>query len=421
MNVEDRLRGALAARAALVTPELPPAPLPEPEVPWWRQGAPVLVAAAAVAALILGLVLLPRGAPDPQPLPPIDRTPTDEPVPGVTGELTGDLNGDGADDVVTLVGNELEVTLGNGQVLSARVRRAESLMGFVDLDQETGVAVSHRSGGVGVWVLRTGLTQLPLEFSYFLAVQDGRRMWIDPDGALLDAAYVVGDPPPVTMAVRRWVAAGDVLRSVPHPMHCGDPDSDATPTSCRDNPAGSDAELPMLWTVDGGLGIEEGVLTPPGGLLSVGPWTFSVVGAPEGEDASYSNEQGELVMRGSGVERRIELPPGGVDGIVHVPDSDIVAVLQSREHREQWTFVQTAGDLVFLTEPEDTPIDGHWVGFFERTTWITEDGLFTRETMADFGIHQLWRWEVADGALVPIELGRLCLDDNVRPTAYGAC
>jgi hypothetical protein len=100
-----------------------------------------------------------------------------------------------------------------------------------------------------------------------------------------------------------------------------------------------------------------------------------------------------------------------------------VAVLQVREHGEDWTFVQETptADLVVLTEPDDTPIDGHWVGHFERTTWITEDGLFTRETIAEFGIHRLWTWEEADGALVPVELGRLCLDDNSDPTAYGAC
>ena len=119
-DIEQRLRSALEARAALVQPEdlrlnpvLEPA---EPETgPWWqRPGAYLFVAAVAVIVIALPLLALAstvdrEGKQDPDQF---STTPTDpptmtDPVPMEVDSGAADVDGDGTDDPVRVV--ELEV------------------------------------------------------------------------------------------------------------------------------------------------------------------------------------------------------------------------------------------------------------------------------------------------------------------------
>lgn len=150
-DIEQRLRSALEARAALVQPEdlrLNPVLEPtEPEAgPWWqRPGAYLFVAAVAVIVIALPLLALATTVgSDGERDPGFSTTPTDpptmtDPVPMEVDKGVADVDGDGTDDPVRVV--ELEV-------VDSRPRHGVE----VDLSS-TGATVSYRYPRLGTLAL----------------------------------------------------------------------------------------------------------------------------------------------------------------------------------------------------------------------------------------------------------------------------
>jgi hypothetical protein len=143
-DIETRLRDALAARADLVQPEhlTETAPPVEP-LPWFRRPGGYL-AVAAVAVLVIALPLLavavigvgrtdepPSGSPTvPDPVPTF-RQPD---------HWTADVDGDGTDDDIRLVGERLEVALSTGGTVGTRATPV-SIADATDLDGLPGAEI----------------------------------------------------------------------------------------------------------------------------------------------------------------------------------------------------------------------------------------------------------------------------------------
>ena len=169
--MEDRLAAALRARAEQVGPEdLGRLEVPETSHRSWRPALAVLAAAAAVAAVAVPLAT--RGSDDAQPAPPAtSSTPTPSAVAtpfDETSRAEGDVDGDGADDLVRTDGEGLvRVDFADGS-------RAE-------LQQPMGAAIEGLAevGTPGLAVV-LGIDSGDERPAHVLRWVDGRLVEVDP-------------------------------------------------------------------------------------------------------------------------------------------------------------------------------------------------------------------------------------------------
>lgn len=211
-DIEQRLRSALEARAALVQPEdlslnpvLEP-PEPEPGSWWQRPGAYLFVAAVAVIVIALPLLALAATRPDgksEQP-PPVEQPTTEmtDSTPMQVDSRTGDVDGDGAPDDIRVMSVETD-----GSVLDYSIEVDLSSTGATvsydhgaaaDLALGQVANVDGRSGADIIAVADAETDELYRAVPIVVSLRDGELAQV------LDADLGAGDDPDLAGTLTYW-------------------------------------------------------------------------------------------------------------------------------------------------------------------------------------------------------------------------
>ncbi len=415
--VEDRLRDALAARAEQVTPEdLRPLVVGSPQ--HHRRRAVVLAglaAAAAVAALLVA-PMLSDGSTEPQPVSP-SPTPTPSPSAGATADpqardqLAVDVDVDGEDDLVRVVGADLEVALASGTTATFSVGEGAQLLPWVDLGTTgPGLVVVpppgvEEGGAVVAWIDDT-LAQV--DTPGLLVQRPGRVVWVDDIRGLHSGEYdaAVSEDQRVLVQATSYYWVRGKLRSNPAGNECWDRIAQDTPVICDQLPE-QDADPSLMFPVIQerfGVGERHGdfrdayneiVLREAGDGYELSyTWDAVTTIAPVPTEVAPE-------LLGGAISSSMDAPAF----VVAYPDGDVTAM---------GVFAPTS-DLGFRAlETQDGRFLGDTTaGDLEQRTWISENaGLWTARQVSPAD-PQLWavtRWSVEDNELVADDQGQACLD-----------
>jgi hypothetical protein len=422
-ELENRLSAALRARTDLVTPEsLPPLEVPEARVvPFVRRPAPWLIAAAACAALI-ALPFILNGGSDRAELPPASPGPTETTTPAA---LTGDLDGDGTDETVTIdqhgVISVVLASSDSGTPVTADAGAdGSTLAGLVRIDDSGADAVVADDGGTGrvFRVTADGLVQVDVvggqDFNPFTHNEDGAT-WAVLGNALITASATADK---AVFDARTW----------------------------RLNPRGL---LDSTYIGRVCSGATAGIIAYCGGGSGVVVGDLQVALFPEATDVIHSGQSFPIAIDGGGGPGTVSL-----DGSTHSVD------FPGGSPAEQVTIPGTGNTTVYTTLMPGTEVPGIVVrqtrtggfDFFLIVTWRgghltlldTGDQTYSGDDQFTWlsstgGLFTLWPNPSADGDHVkmwsmdsqtglttqdvtnPDGSRLICFDMTADPVTYAAC
>jgi len=420
-DLETRLSAALHARADLVTPDsLPPLEVPDaPVVPLVRRPATWVFAAAACAAL-LTLPFVLRDAAERTEQPPSTQGPSPTTSTGPT-ELTGDLDGDGTDETVTIDEHGmLSVVLASsnsGTPLTADAGAdGSTLFGLVSLDDSGADAVVADDRGTGrvFRVTADGLVQVEVvggQFFYpFSHNEEGQTWWVAGDELL--TAVDTGQPP-IWQADDWTLNAGGKLDSTRLGEYCsGSPD----PAPC-----GGGAGVVDQDGLQVGLFPESGVV-PAGQSLPIsidgggGPGTITLDGSTLTVDFPGGSPAQQVTIPGEGTNQLLSsfMPGGEVPGIVvrrTGADGYVVFTIVT------WR----SGELTVLDSGEQVS------SWDDHRSWLSTNGrLFTMSPSVSADGASLQQWSMTETGVVAHDVtapdGKrwICFGEG-DPAPYDAC
>ena len=344
---------------------------------------------------------------------------------------SGDVDGDGVADPVTLSGDgTLIVRLsGTDRPVSVDERGGARLLGLADLGEDVLAVVVAGGGGGGqarAYGLRDGaLARFRTADRAWLGASRSQAVWVDGQHRLLTGA--IGSPGARRTAVyaQRWLLDPIRLEPAPAGELCWDRRVDTVPQRCAPGMGygprvGSHGDLPALFpAAEGSVGIGEPLALPDhatatlrgharpelraGDVRLVVGHGSSTVAAPV--PAGWSPSLLTQGLDGSGGTGLVVSQEGG--------DSDT------------WTvFVRQATGLVRATTGGDVPLGGGFTsdGRHAYLSWLTPEGrLFTRvglDREHHFRVHE---WTLDGTVLHAHDLGEVCLDLQAEPPAYGRC
>ena len=392
---------------------------------------PVRAALAATAALAAALVTLPVACDDGPPSRATGGVGDTTSAAAHDQRLTGDLDGDGQADTVSLADDgTLSVRLAGGeQVEPVDSGVGSRLLGLADVGP-AGLAVVVRHGDLHgptrVVALRDGeLVRLVTADRASLAANHYQDVWVDADHRLLSG--VIGSPGARRTAVyvQRWRLAPARLAPAPAGEMCWDRDGDADPRPCAPGEdygprVGSSKGLPVLFpAAEGSVGVGEPV-TLPGGS------TVTLRGRARPEVAAGSIR---LVVERGATQLQAPIPAGWSPTLLTQPvtgsDGTGLVVSQEGGDSDTWTvYVQRAGTLAPATTVGDVALGGGFTaaGLHARLSWLTPQGeMFTRVGLDTEHHVRVYRWTLAGTVLRPHDLGGVCVDLLAQPPDYGRC
>lgn len=459
-EIEERLRAALAARAALVQTEdlAPVVPVvalrPRWQSPW------VLLATAAVVLLVLGAVHQAVGggqrsdrvAPDPDPevVLPLDVG-RDWTADDLSTPARLDLDGDGRNEKVVFLAEESEDSDGRTRVQTTLTGTGEEVFGIVQLDTTIGTSALEP-----VDADRDGDQELVLHVSDDDVVNGGHPLVLDlREGHLLQAA--VEDADLLRRGEHREPGSAtehyEMVRAHDYWIE------DGTLFSSRSRSAFASAGMTTVrpstyvvdrwsWTLD-----DAGVLRPAQGCGTVdmfgerGACEPGEVDAPPqvadvatgafgvGEQADYGDagpvftarlEPGDrpsLVIEGVGPTRSV---------LLDVPDPRVSLTQPQAIFSDGASVVVTSasdpglvrvfthdGERLRVLEPvgEVEPTDDE-----SHRTWLTTDGSLVTAVAAGDGTWRVWYWLMESRTeMTALPGGVVCLDDAEDPATARGC
>jgi hypothetical protein len=395
-------------------------------------GAAVLLALAVVAAFLVrdGGNDVPSAGPPPSSAPVVPA-----------GALTGDVDGDGTTDVVTLTrGDLLKVRLGSGAVVAHLLQDRPRLEGLADVGGRGLAVVVSASGGDGsrdwtAWAVRgdalaalhtRGHAVLVDERGSSTAWVAGHRLY---DGSL-DPLQHGADR--VVVVSRTWSLRDGKLAPAGAGVRCWDRTSTVPPHACASGQdwaydVGPHGHLPALlptvrpaWADRSSIAFDDGT------------WKVHNLDADvDPEAAPYS-----LTHTRRGVTHTAQVPVGWAPALFGSPvrlGHGRSAVLLSQEGGDSDTW-RVYADLGGRVQP--LPVRGpvRLGGGFVRTaagqsvlySWLTPHGrLFTRIGTGREGHYHVYAWRPVGGdattpaTLAAHDLGTVCLDETLG--TYGIC
>jgi len=414
-EIEDRLTAALGARAEQVTTaDLPPLVVPEATVvPFARRPVVWAVAAAACVALAVPFAVskLDRGGDHISPAP-SPSTPA--------ASLTGDLDGDGTDETVTIDDHgKLSVVLASsdsGTPLTADAGAdGSTLVALVKLDDSRARSVVTDDRGTGriFRVTDQGLVQVEVmdgkTFYPFTNNESGATWTVLGD----DLLTVTDTPEKSVFDAQIWRLNPDVLKS----NYLGQICSGTDPGSFAYCGGGSGvvslvyqvALFPEAQPLDAGESFQGGVYEGQATVSLNG----NVLSMKIGTNPAYTFDLGD------GQDR--ELYPVTMSG-----DGDTTAVVVSERDADGIRFRVIGWQAGELAEFGPTPAA---VTVGDQVSWVSTTGrLFTRyhPDEGDQVLVEEWVLE-ADGHVAPHPLmpangkASVCFDLTQDPPAYDGC
>jgi hypothetical protein len=435
---EDRLAAALRARAEQVGPEdLGPLEVPGTAHRSWRPALAVLAAAAAVVAVTVPLAT--RGSDDTRPAPPATVTPSPSVVAtpfAETSRAVGDVDGDGADDLVRSdEAGLVRVDLADGSFAELQQPRGATVDGLAEVDTP-GLAIvigidsgDERPARVLRWV-DGGLEEVPTRDDAWIGISSGQTYWVQ-DRILFTGTFQGSLDKEVRVNAQAWHLLHGQLQSSSMGQWCWLPSKDQPhPVSCSSLGSfdvGPRGDLPVLFpAVDKTYKVGEA-------------WTLR-----GGESVELVGRTGEYVEKGDvqlvvdidGSVARADVPAGGppvlLGGRVRARGDAPVFVVRQEGGNSMTTTVFTFwnGELIALPQPTGAPFGNGFRDVDGSTpyhlTWLSEEGVLYTAEGVDEGTGQsrthLWRWSDDFGMRLKAEdLGVACIDFSAEPTAFGRC
>jgi len=357
------------------------------------------------------------------------------------GDMTGDVDGDGIDDAVSLTrAGVLRVALGSGTTVRHRIAgSAPAVEGLVDAAAGRLVVTSRRARDLPgrdwtVWRVDDGAAlRVPLRDRAVIGtLPDLATAWIA-DGTLYDGTL---DPlqhghDRVVVLARSWVRVDGRLSATGAGVRCWDRATAGTPVSCEAGQewaydAGRHGNLPALLPAD------DGRLVGPDGVTFDSGDSWSLHAAkPAGPVESLHVD---LVFAGQGTTETIRVPPGWGPSVFRSPvrlATGTEAVLLSQEggDSDSWRlFTFAAGRVQEVETRGPVALGGGFTadGSTAYRSWMSADGhLFTRIGTAVAGHYRVYAWDddgVGPGGAPVLrsrDLGVVCLDETLG--TYGTC
>jgi hypothetical protein len=389
------------------------------------------IGAVVVAAVVATPFLLRVGddAPPP-PAPPVGNVPA--------GALSGDVDGDGTEDVVTLQrSDELRVRLGAGVTVAHLLQDGPRLEGLADVGSGGLAVVTSQATGDGsrdwtAWLVRNGdLVALRTHHRAVLGSEPGSSTaWVSV-GRLYDGSLdaLQHDADRVAVAARSWQLQDGRLASTAAGVLCWDRDSEGLPASCA---PGQD------WRYDVGPHRDLPALLP-----TVHPaWadrTRTSFGADRwvlrnlDPDADPDVATYALVHESHRSIHTVRVPRGWTPSLFRSPvrlgGTDGVLLSQEGGDSDTWrVYGDIGGRLQQLGTRGPLPLGGGFTadGGSAYYSWLTPGGhLYTRVGAEQPGHFHVWAWQpTGAGAataptLVARALGTVCFDETWQ--TYGTC
>jgi len=428
-DLETRLSAALHAKADLVTPEsLPPLAMPEPRVvPFVRRPATWAVAAAASAVLI-ALPFVLQGSDERSERPPATEGPTPTGT-ATTTELTGDLDGDGYDETITLQDGTLSVVLASsnsGQPLTAVVPAGYTLAGLIRLDDSRAhqVVVHELADALIFRVTAAGLTQVtsPGGEMYEPFVGNDSQAWVIEGDQLLSAQLPMSADDRIGMAAQRWIIdnRGDLSSTLLGEL-CWSADSEhLRPCGGGSGVVAGDPALQVALFPRATEVIHSGESFPIAIDGGGGPGTVSLDGSTVSVDFPGGSPAQEVTIPGPGsIAVYTTFLPG-----VEVPG---IVVRQTRAGGFDWFYVVSwsAGELTLL-EPGSVPegVSNQFYSGDDQSMWLSEAGHLLMSWPSQVGNgNYVVRWTLDQATLTaqfvttPEGDRQICME----PPSYGGC
>jgi hypothetical protein len=392
------------------------------------QRAAMIAGAATLLAAAVATPFVVRGSGGHAPSAPSAPTAPSAGVPA--GALTGDVDGDGTADVVTLTHHDLlRVRLGSGTASTHFLQDRPRLEGLADVGGR-GLAVIVSNAGTGTkrdwtaWAVRGGrllaLHRHRQGHASSISWVAGRRFYA---GALDPLQH--GEAR-VAVVSRRWSLRHGVLVGRPAGVRCWDRGSGATPRRCG---PGQD------WTFDVGPHDHLPALLPSvrpawadRSSTSFGGVTWEV----RNLDADVDPEAApyDVARTSRGVTDTARVPVGWAPILFRSPvrlDQGESGVLLSQEGGDSDTwrvYVDRGGRVLQLPTRGPVRLGGGFVkvhaGQSVLYSWLTPQGrLFTRFGTGHAGRYHVYAWQPTSGSLVAHDLGIVCLDETLD--TYGTC
>jgi hypothetical protein len=359
---------------------------------------------------------------------------------GSHAALTGDLDGDGVPDHVSLQrSGMLEARLGSGIVAHHLLQDSPRLEGLADVGGGGPALVtsSRRPDGRTwtVWRLQgRDLVPMPVDGSRALTSLAGSSVvWLS-GRTLYDGTL---DPlqrgeHEVAVVSRQWSLAGGRLVARSAGIRCWDRASDRPPTTCAPGQdwtydVGPHGDLPTLLPADSrGTAGRSGTRTADGDV-----WTVRRAESPGPLEPSHWT----LGVSGRLAARSVAVAPGSAPSLFRTPVrvGDLTqGVLLSQEggDLDAWrVYVDWDGRIQELPTRGSVQLGGGFTGRHPEVaylSWMSADGsLFTRIGEATPGRYRVYAWRPEDATaataptLVAQDLGTLCIDEMLG--TYGTC
>jgi hypothetical protein len=362
-------------------------------------------------------------------------------APAAVGALSGDVDGDGTPDTVTLDRHDrLRVRLGAGGTVEHLLQDRPRLEGLVDVGHgHLAIAVSRwaagRSRAWTAWeVRRNRIAPLPVRDRQVIGSEPGSSaVWVAGhrlyDGSLDPLQHGATQ---VVVASRTWTLRGGRLTSTAAGLRCWDRSSNATPARCAPDQdwsydVGPHGELPALLPTVRPAWADRSSTTFSGGVWKVRNLDPDV--DPEAAPYDVTHTQG-------GVVHATPVPVGWAPVLFGPPvrlADGAPAVLLSQEGGDSDTwrvYVDRGGRVQPLPLQGPVPLGG---GFREvhgvdraYLSWLTREGrLYTRVGSPTPGRFHVWAWMPTGGdatappTLVARDLGTVCIDETLG--TYGTC
>jgi hypothetical protein len=363
----------------------------------------------------------------------VRASPSAAPGTSARAGLTGDVDGDGTPDHVSLNRHDLLVVdLGSGRTVEQLLQDRPHLAGLTAVGSP-GLAIATTSGPHGrdwaVWGLHgQRLVRLPPHGPPPLRAQrDSSTVWLADHGlytGLLDPLQ--HGQRLVAVTARRWSLHDGRLTSHPDGLRCWDRSSGRPPTECAPSQhgaydAGPHGSLPSLLPA---------VERPRPGTRTVrfktDVWTLRRT--PQVELGMHRYDLLDR-HRGHTLVARVPLdfPPVMFGSPVDLGGGRR-GVLLSQEggDRDSWhVYTRSSGEVRRLTTSGPVRLGGGFVrtGDAAYLSWLTPDGqIYTRVGTPRPGHFRVFAWKpVGHGAtgLRAVPLGTVCIDDLLG--TYGTC
>jgi hypothetical protein len=353
--------------------------------------------------------------------------------------LTGDVDGDGKPDVVTLSrADRLRVRLGSGGSVTQLLQDRPQLEGLADVGADgMAVVTSHRGEGGRAWQARVlrrhHLVVLPVRHRGVIGTDRSAEQtaWLA-DGRLYDGSFddLQANDDQVAVLARSWSLDEGKLAYSRVGVRCWDRTTGEPPAPCE---AGQD------WRYDVGPHGDLPALLPTvhpawasvtHASFGAGPWTVRKVGSHGGpEFAPY-----DLIHSVAGANHTARVPLGWSPSLFPAPvrlgdGTDAVLLSQEGGDSDTWrVYVDLGGQVQRLGQQGPVRLGGGFTQDGDRVylSWLTPAGsLFTRVGTVRPGHYRVYAWQPSGGdattppTLVAHDLGPVCIDDMWQ--TYGTC